>query len=140
MIKASQSSTLSVVDRVGATVSFACAVHCVAMPFLLSVLPLLGLSVIAHETFERCMLVVALVFAVTSSCWGLRIHRSGKIAALFFIAIALLGFSRVCAGITHGLVLGLGGLTLSAGHFLNHHLCRSCSSCDHHGHDGGPGP
>ena len=136
MIKANSNATLSTVDRVGATVSFACAIHCIAMPLLLSVLPLVGLGILATETFERCMLASALVFAITSSCWGMRVHRSWKIAPMFCVAIVLMGVSRICAGAVHGVVLGLGGVLLSLSHLLNHRLCRTCVSCEHSSHDG----
>ncbi|HZE99846.1 MAG TPA: MerC family mercury resistance protein [Planctomycetota bacterium] len=102
------------------------------MPLVLSVLPILGLSFMAHGTFERAMLAVTLACAVISSCWGLRIHRSSWVALLFFIAISLLGLSRACSGAAHGMVLGLGGLMLSVGHVFSRRLCRSCHSCDHH--------
>lgn len=130
MIKANQNSTLTVVDRVGALVSFACAVHCAILPVALALLPVLGLSILAHGTLERFMLCLSLLFGVTSACWGLRVHRSWKVAPFFFVALVLLGLSRTFAGLAHGAVLCLGGGLLSFSHFLNHRLCRACSACE----------
>jgi len=135
MIKANQNSTLTVVDRIGATVSIACAVHCAAMPFAFTLLPLLGLGILAHSNIERFMLGVSLVFGVISSCWGFRVHRSWKAAPFFFAALVLLGLSRSFAGQTHGAILCLGGALLSFSHLLNHWLCRACTGCEQAGRE-----
>ena len=65
---------LPMVDGVGATVSFACAVHCVAMPLLLASLPLLGLGFLATRGFEAGMIGIAFMLALVSLTWGLRRH------------------------------------------------------------------
>ena len=44
-----------------ALVSSICAVHCLATPFLVGVLPLLGLGFVAEAWFEWAMLAVAAV-------------------------------------------------------------------------------
>ena len=40
------------VDTIGAFLSFSCAIHCVAMPLLVTILPLLGLGFLASERAE----------------------------------------------------------------------------------------
>jgi hypothetical protein len=130
MIKANQNSTLTAVDRLGVFVSFTCAVHCAVLPIALAFLPFLGLSIMAHGTFERFMLCLSLLFGITSACWGLRVHRSWKVAPFFIVALLLLGLSRTFAGNAHGAVLCLGGALLSFSHLLNHRLCRACSTCE----------
>ncbi|MGH8115222.1 MAG: MerC domain-containing protein [Rhodanobacteraceae bacterium] len=56
----------TLVDRVGATASFACAVHCVALPFVLALLPLVGLGFLAGHTFERVFVACAALLASAS--------------------------------------------------------------------------
>ena len=45
-----------VADRVGATASFLCAIHCALLPFVLTLLPLLGLGrrLVRPEVLARC--------------------------------------------------------------------------------------
>lgn len=46
-------------DRVGATASLLCAVHCAVLPFVLAVLPALSLSFLADHRFERVFIACA---------------------------------------------------------------------------------
>ncbi|MEO7072934.1 MAG: MerC domain-containing protein, partial [Rhodanobacter sp.] len=48
-------------DRVGATASFLCAVHCAALPFVLALLPFVGLGFLADHRFERGFVLFACV-------------------------------------------------------------------------------
>ncbi|NJM53931.1 MAG: MerC domain-containing protein [Blastocatellia bacterium] len=41
-----------ILDYTGATVSWICAVHCLAMPFFITFLPVIGLSFLADEITE----------------------------------------------------------------------------------------
>src|SRR5262245_55807031 len=46
--------------NLGAAASLACAVHCAAMPLLLSLLPLVGLSCLAKEQTEWALICLSL--------------------------------------------------------------------------------
>ncbi len=154
----------SLLDSVGGTLSFACALHCVALPFIITLLPLIGLSFLAHSLFELIMIGIALTLATASFCWGVRIHGQWKLllfiaaaAALFASGMSLLDHSilsgdghshtstlllgdisalHFSSETLHWVLMGIGGLTLALGHFLNDRLCRSCSSCTTHTHEG----
>lgn len=124
------SSTLNNVDRIGAAISFACAVHCLALPLCLAALPLLGLSFLASEVFESVMLISAVGFATLSLCWGRRVHGQNRLFLL--LALALLSFAAAHAIETdpfHALLMGIGGLVLASAHLLNRKLCRTCTAC-----------
>ncbi|HXD83673.1 MAG TPA: MerC domain-containing protein, partial [Rudaea sp.] len=43
-------------DRLGAAASLLCAVHCAALPFVLALLPALGLGFLANHGFERAFI------------------------------------------------------------------------------------
>ena len=57
-------------DTTGACLSVACAVHCLAMPLLVAVLPLIGLGFLANESAELVLILVAIGLAVGSLAWG----------------------------------------------------------------------
>lgn len=87
-------SGINVLDSVGATLSFACAVHCIALPFIVTGLPLLGLGFVAGSTFELIMISLTLTLATASFCWGVRLHGQWKTfvflgAAAFFFLIGM---------------------------------------------------
>src|SRR5690348_9027020 len=53
-------------DRVGATASFLCAVHCALLPFVIALLPLIGLGFLADHRFERVFVACAAALASRS--------------------------------------------------------------------------
>jgi hypothetical protein len=123
--------TVGRIDRVGSCLSFACAVHCVLIPFVVTLLPLLGLGFLKHSAFEVVMVVIAVSLATLSLCWGSRIH--GKKRTLFFVLGAVILFiaGHEAPFSYHWTLMGLGGLCLVGGHLLNRRLCRSCQDCSH---------
>jgi hypothetical protein len=144
---------LTILDQIGATLSFGCAAHCIALPFVITFLPLLGLGFVAGSTFETVMILLTLTLATTSFCWGMKVHGQSKtfiflLAAIVFFVIGLseVGhgfFSHAGAGhdlhhhdgstsMSHWIFMGIGGFALAFGHFLNHRLCASCKDCSHH--------
>ena len=120
----------STVDNFGACLSFACAVHCMAVPLLITVLPLIGLGFILAESTELVMVVAAGGLAVGSLTWGFRNHRKRRVflilgGALMLIIIARLGVSENAEVI----FTVIGGLLLVSAHLVNRHLCRTCQPC-----------
>lgn len=120
----------STVDNIGACLSFACAVHCMAAPLLITVLSLMGLGFILAESAELVMVVSAGGIAVGSLTWGFRHHRKWCVflilgGALMLIFIARLGVSENAEVI----FMVLGGLLLAGAHLVNRHLCRTCQHC-----------
>jgi hypothetical protein len=84
----------TLVDRVGATASMLCAVHCALLPFVLALLPLIGLEFLAGHTFERIFVGCAAVLACASLVTAYRRHRHPHALFLMVPGIALL-----CVGI-----------------------------------------
>ncbi len=75
-------------DSVGMVASIACAIHCAAMPLVISYLPLLGLEWLSDESFHQVMAVVCFGLAVLAFVPGWRRHGS-----LIPIAAGLVGVS-----------------------------------------------
>ncbi len=131
-LKPNQSSALDKLDTIGACVSFACAIHCVAMPFLLTLLPLLGLGVLAHSVVDSALFTITIGLAAISLCWGMRVHRRWQILSLLVAALILFWMAGFSAHDTdEAILVGIGGVCLAVGHLLNRKLCRSCVHCSH---------
>jgi hypothetical protein len=125
------STHLNHIDRLGASASFICAVHCALTPFAASILPLLGIGFLADERIEHMVLWVSLALATMSMCWGLRVHRQRRILVLFGAALFFVVSGRfLLEGSLEVILVVLGALLFSCAHLLNHHLCRMCSVCD----------
>ncbi len=119
---------LRTVDRVGAGASFVCAVHCAALPFLIAMLPAIGLGVFANHAFERGFITVAALLAITSLLTGFRRHR--RLRAFGFLAP---GIACLLAGIAidadarpvmHAALVSIGGTLVALSHLANLRLAR----------------
>ena len=77
------------VDNTGACLSFACALHCMAMPLLVTILPLIGLSFLVSEPAELAIIGGAVVLALGSIVWGVRHHRRWRAFLVLIVGIAI---------------------------------------------------
>lgn len=110
-------------DRVGATASMLCAVHCALLPFVLALLPLIGLGFLADHRFERIFIACAATLASATIITAYRRHR--RLHALFLLipGIALLVSGIVINIDRHewvhtGLVV-CGGALVASAHIVN---------------------
>ena len=95
-------------DRMGMLASIGCAIHCAAMPFVISYLPSLGLSWMSGEGFHRWMAFICAAIAISAFVPGWRHHRR--------LAPALLGL--------------VGVVLLSSAAFVLEPCCAACESTD----------
>lgn len=130
-------SPVTWVDRAGICVSAACAVHCIAMPAVLALVPTVGSIVVIGNGVERLLAVGAVALAVATLCWGFRIHRKKRLILSFSAAALFILWGQLFAAgwLETGLVV-LGGMGLIGSHLLNRSLCRSCRTCCSHEHGG----
>ena len=121
-------------DRIGATASLICALHCAALPFVLAVLPALGLGFLADHLFERIFIACASAFAITVLLRGYRHHHDRRPLALLIPGLALLwvgGFlidGHETVGL-HALLVVLGGSGVALAHLTNLRLQHSNCDC-----------
>jgi len=130
-------ATSARLDKVGATASLLCAVHCAAMPLLLTLLPLVGLSFFASQWMEWLLVVFSAALGTASLCLGYREHKSRRAFAVLSGGLALLALGRIMeqwgiGGFWGVVIVVCGGLTVASAHFLNRRLCESCHACHTH--------
>ncbi|AWO01308.1 hypothetical protein DLD77_06200 [Chitinophaga alhagiae] len=118
-------------DTLGIGASLVCAVHCVALPLLITALPLLGLEVLENENLEYALLALSFVVGCTALWRGyLKHHR--RVAPLVLFAA---GFAGLLAG--HFLmpenwepfVIAAGAGLIVWAHLRNIKACRHCVVC-----------
>lgn len=107
------------IDIWGSTTSIACAVHCAAMPILLSTGVLSSHSWIANPLFEFTILALTTLFIYHSIIKG---YFTGKSSRLVFIT-ACIGLFLI---LTHHLfsqagtiAITFGGILVAAAHMIN---------------------
>lgn len=119
------------VDNTGACLSFACAIHCIAMPLLVTILPLIGLGFLTSEPAELVIIGGAVVLAMVSIVWGVRHHRSWRAFLILVVALAFITTAHMAAEGTYEVILhSTGGVLLASAHLLNRHLCKTCPACE----------
>ena len=116
------------IGHVGSCASVACAIHCIAMPFLITILPTLGIYWLASGWFELTALTIAIGFSLMSLCWGYKQHGRSR---LFWLILAgtlwfLLGYIR-----HEHLYSFVGGGCMITANLMNHRFCTTCSNCEH---------
>lgn len=130
-------------DKAGMIASITCAVHCMIMPLIITLLPIFGLSLFATEQFEWFLLIISAVLGITSLCFGFRKHKSYQALSFLGIGLTLLVIGRLIhQHIEHLkvfqldlylLFLVLGAVLVALSHWFNNKLCNSCTPC----HDSG---
>ena len=120
-------------DKIGITASFACAIHCIATPIIISFLPLAGVHFLEHDA-HLLMLPMLMLPAVLSLIPGILLHK--RIAPLVLSTIGIGIFSAIIffhgAIHQHEILLSVISSTmLIIAHKLNHTYCKSCTKCDH---------
>lgn len=123
-----------VADRVGATASFLCALHCAALPFVLTVLPALGLGFLGDHRFERVFIAFASVLALTTLVRGYRRHRMPGALCLLAPGLVLLWtgawiFDTESSPFLHASLVTLGGCGLALAHIVNLRLTHLFGTC-----------
>jgi MerC mercury resistance protein len=123
-----------VADRIGAIASFLCALHCAALPFVLALLPALGLGFLADHGFERGFIVCASGLALATLVYGYRRHRVSRAFAFLLPGLTLLWLGGFVfdahAGFGwHSLLVACGGSCIALAHLTNLRLV--------HGHEQG---
>ena len=119
-------------DKAGAVLSVACALHCVLMPLGIGLLASSGLHWIADTRVEYTILASTVVVACFSLITAYRQrHRKRRCLAMF-----LLGLSGIFSG--HAFAPGetmeaaavtAGAALIFAAHLSNAWLCKQCGSC-----------
>ncbi len=102
-------------DTIGFWASVACAVHCIALPLLVVLMPMLGLGVLLDITLERVFVVATIVLASVNLCWGFTIHRKARVLFMLAAGAAMLVSAVFVLPHSHAVVT-----TVAAGDHAGH--------------------
>jgi hypothetical protein len=115
------------------SVGVLCAVHCLALPVLMALVPVAGLELVFGEGLEWTFAIVAVILAGLSVLPGfLWVHGRLLPLCLGVLGIVLLLAGRTLADEEGGVELYVvltGALSMVLAHATNARLCRACRSC-----------
>jgi len=111
-------------DRIGATGSIVCAIHCALLPIAIAVLPSLGIAVWLGDGFEQAFVLFATLLGLFSVVWGYRRHGAIRALGLLVPGLAALWAGVLYAPLHHALVphavaMTLGGTLVGLAHVAN---------------------
>lgn len=118
-------SAKNVLDKIGIVVTSLCALHCLLIPFMLPVLPLLGISFIANEAFEDAILLLTMILGSIALYSGYRRYH-GNLSP--FVMLFLGGFiyweKHILGSEFEPYLVMFGASLVVIAHMVNIKLCR----------------
>ena len=129
----------SLLDRIGATGSLLCAIHCALLPLVIAVLPSLGVAAWLGSGFEEGFVLFATGLGLFSMVWGYRRHRAVQALSLMIPGLAVLWFGVLYQPlhqslIPHAIAMTFGGTLVGLAHLANlrlNHIHVHDASCAH---------
>ena len=120
-------------DKIGFAASSICAVHCVIVPLVITLIPFASMGFLVNEAFENSFFIASLLCGIGTICFG-NVFKRNK---LIFFSLALGLFLLWLGNYAHErnwnpqstFIMIFGGFFMCVGHWLNNKLCNSCHSC-----------
>jgi len=108
-------------DFLGFSASVLCALHCAALPFLLTLAPLAGLQFLDNPWIEYTFILLSLLIASNALIHGYRRHHQKSLPLI----VAFAGFVLIALGRlielewSEILFTSCGGITIAIAHLIN---------------------
>ena len=123
-----------VTDKFAIGLSLICAVHCLALPLLLIILPSIIALQLDNEVFHTLIIITVLPVSIFALTLGYKQHKSNWLLMLGFTGLLLLVIAVILGEETTGefgekLLTVLGASLVAAGHLWNFRLCQQLAYC-----------
>ncbi len=111
-------------DRLGATGSTLCAIHCALLPMLIAVLPSFGIASWLGDGFEQGFVLFATLLGLFTLIQGYRRHRAIRAIGLLMPGLAALWFGIGYGplhhlAVPHAVIMTCGGTLVGLAHLAN---------------------
>jgi hypothetical protein len=130
-VESSPKTSNVMLDKLGIWVSSLCALHCLLLPLLLPIAPLIASSVFAEQWFERSILSFSILVGFAALFVGFhKYHR--QLYPLYSLALGgLIYWNKDIFGHEfEPITIGIGALLIIVAHVTNLRLCKSCQTCE----------
>ena len=127
-------NTRALADKAGITLSLLCAIHCMALPLLIVLVPSLASLGLQDEAFHFWMVIAVIPTSAYALTMGCKKHKRFRLLTIGSVGLGLL---IIAAFFGHDLLgefwekaLTVAGATVIAlGHFYNYSLCQRHQTC-----------
>ena len=114
----------ALLDRLGATGSLLCAIHCALLPVLIALLPSLGISAALAPSLEVGFVLFATLFGLAVLVSSYRRHRALRALGLLIQGLLVLWVGILYAPlhhsvVPHAVVMTFGGTLVGLAHLAN---------------------
>lgn len=122
-------------DGLAIVLSGTCMLHCLALPILVTLFPIVQGSLLEEQHFHLIMLVLILPTSLIALTVGCRKHKDKLTIALGTIGLVVLAITALFGHELFGMlgeriITSIGGLVLAAAHIRNYLSCRKVD-CQH---------
>lgn len=117
-------------DKLGVWITSLCALHCLALPILIAITPLIASTFFAAEWFEKTILSFSILIGFVALFIGFhKYHR--QLYPLYSLALgAIIYWNKHAFGEAYEpITIAVGALFIIGAHILNLRLCKRCRSC-----------
>ena len=126
---------VGLLDRFSIGLSALCLLHCLAIPLLISMTPVVATFAFADESFHIALIALVVPTSALSLGLGCRKHRGWGVVVIGLMGLGLLGTAAFAEAMGLGeigetVLTVLGALVVASAHVLNYRACRACD-CEH---------
>ena len=122
-------------DGMAVFFSGTCMLHCLILPMMVTLFPIIQSSLLEEKYFHLIMLVFILPTSLIALSLGCRRHKDQITVALGTIGLVILSVTAVWGHSLFGftgerIVTTIGGLILASAHIQNYRCCQN-ADCEH---------
>lgn len=122
-------------DKFAVGFSALCAIHCLALPLLLALIPSIAGLPLASESFHIWMVIAVIPTSIYALTLGCKKHQQKSILAygvigLGFLIVALTLGETLMGEFGEKFFTVLGALVIAFAHFKNYRLCQEKDNCE----------
>ncbi|MCO7224267.1 MerC domain-containing protein [Pleionea sp. CnH1-48] len=122
--------TQAITDKFAIGLSLMCAIHCLALPVLLVLIPSLMALNLDNEAFHIGMVIAVLPTSVFALTLGCKQHKRYSVVIFGGIGLSLLILALVLGEAVIGeagekILTALGASFVALGHWFNYRLCQT---------------
>ena len=112
-------------DLWGSVISFACAIHCLALPILISTGSLVMISEADYEMTEAFILIPSVIICSWSVGRSIKVHKKSLPLILFILSLVALSFGKFFhLEAQETLLSTTGAILLASAHLTNRRLLK----------------
>ena len=120
----------NLLDKIGIAATSLCAIHCLLLPFLLPILPMVGAGFLAQDEFEHGFLLGTMFLGFIALYSGYKRYHNQLYPFIMLFSGGFIYWNKDGLGdAAEPLVVVVGASLVVLAHVVNMKLCRRCTDC-----------